>query len=70
MTCEKRAELQCDECLGEFFQSLDSRASEARREARASGWRFRSGRDICPDCVAAQREHKNMMSATTPEPSR
>lgn len=46
--------LSCDRCVKKFGEQDPKRtATQHRKKAKASGWRYVKGKDYCPDCNLA-----------------
>jgi hypothetical protein len=50
MTCKHEVVVWCDIC-GNWLRSQSSTAAQARRWARAYGWRRSKGKDLCGGCA-------------------
>ena len=51
--------LECDnrECEAEQFFTPEQLQDEGLRSVRyAHGWRYRDGKDVCPQCVEAEND--------------
>lgn len=50
MSVEKQIDLICDEC-DDHFDNPEWTVAFVRRQARAFGWKYRKGKDICDKCA-------------------
>ena len=50
MTAHKMVDLTCDEC-GNDYNNPHGSAGFARETAKADGWAYRKGKDICYKCL-------------------
>lgn len=50
MTAHKMVDLACDEC-GNYYDNPHGSAGFARETAKADGWAYRKGKDICYKCL-------------------